>query len=95
MISIALVTLMHWMTRLVSWLICVFVIIASIGLTVVLWYTYYNIRHKPDGNVQYSLLEEFVRNQQAVLTLAVLATITMVCYCYANYYFERALTMNF
>lgn len=77
-LSIALVMLMHWLTRLVSWLICVFVIVASIGLTGALWYAYYNIRHKSSEKVQYSLLEEFARNQQAVLTLAVLATITMV-----------------
>lgn len=69
---------MHWLSRIVSWVICVLVIVASVGLTAALWYAYYNIRYKSGINTQYSLLEEFVRNQQAVLTLAVLATITMV-----------------
>lgn len=68
---------MHWLSRIVSWLICVLVIVASVGLTGALWYAYYGIRNKT-GNTQYSQLEEFLRNQQAVLTLAVLATITMV-----------------
>lgn len=70
--------MMHWLSRIVSWVICVLVIVASVGLTAALWYAYYNIRYKSGINTQYSLLEEFVRNQQAVLTLAVLATITMV-----------------
>jgi len=77
-ISIALVTMMHWLSRIVSWIICVLVIVASVALSVALWYAYYNIRYKTGVNTQYSMLQEFVRNEQAVLTLAVLATITMV-----------------
>lgn len=77
-ISIALVTLMHWLSRIVSWLICVLVIVSSIGLCGALWYAYYSIKHKAQINTQFSYLEEFVRNEQAVFTLAVLATITMV-----------------
>lgn len=69
---------MHWLSRVVSWIICVLVIVASVGLAGALWYAYYNIRYKSGVNVQYTRLEEFVRNQDAVLTLAVLATITMV-----------------
>lgn len=77
-ISMALVILMHWLSRIVSWLICVLVIVASVGLTGTLWYAYYSIRQKSHANVQISYLEEFTRNEHAVLSLAVLATITMV-----------------
>lgn len=69
---------MHWLSRIVSWLICVLVIVASIGLCGALWYAYYSIKHQQKINTQFSYLEEFVRNEQAVFTLAILATITMV-----------------
>lgn len=42
--SIILIALMHWLTKLVSWLICIFVAIASIALTIILWWTYYSIK---------------------------------------------------
>ncbi|BFF97733.1 CTL-like protein 1 [Drosophila madeirensis] len=92
LISIALVTMMHWLSRIVSWVICVLVIVASIGLTVALWYAYYNIKYKSGQvNTQYSLLEEFVRNQQAVLTLAILATITMIILLVVIYFLKNKL----
>lgn len=91
LISIALVTMMHWLSRIVSWIICVLVIVASVALTVALWYAYYNIRNKSGVNTQYSMLEEFVRNQQAVLTLAVLATITMIILIVVIYFLKNKL----
>lgn len=92
LISIALVTLMHWLSRIVSWLICVLVIIASVGLTAALWYAYYGIINKSKVNVQFSYLEEFVRNEQAVLTLAILATITMIILIVIIYYLKNKLS---
>lgn len=77
-ISIALVTLMHWMSRIISWLICVMVIVASLALTAALWYAYYSIRNKSRTNAQFSMLEEFIRNEDAVYILAILATIALV-----------------
>lgn len=77
-ISIALVTLMHWMSRIISWLICVLVIVASLALTAALWYAYYSIRNKSHANAQFSMLEEFIRNEEAVYILAILATIALV-----------------
>lgn len=70
--------MMHWLSRVVSWLICVLVILASVGLAGALWYAYYSIRHNKSLNTQYSHLEEFLRNQDAVFALAIIATITMV-----------------
>ena len=69
---------MHYLTKIVSWIICIFVLIASIALTAVLWWSYYKIKNKTDGNIKYSLLEEFGRNETAVYSLAIIATIVMV-----------------
>jgi len=69
--------MMHWLSRVVSWLICVLAIVASVGLAGVLWYAYYSLRNKVP-NTTTSHLEEFLRNRDAVLALAVIATITMV-----------------
>ncbi|XP_030375128.1 CTL-like protein 1 isoform X2 [Scaptodrosophila lebanonensis] len=91
LISIALVTLMHWLSRIVSWLICVLVIVASIGLTGTLWYAYYSIRHN-GASTQYTQLEEFIRNEQAVFTLAILATITMIILLIIIYYLKNKLS---
>ncbi|KAL9903511.1 choline transporter-like 1 isoform X2 [Glossina fuscipes] len=92
LISIALVILMHWLSRIVSWLICIFVIVASLGLTVALWYAYYSIRNKTKTNAQFSYLEEFVRNEQAVFVLAILATITMIILLVIIYYLKNKLS---
>lgn len=77
-LSIIVIALMHWLTYLVSWVICIFVSIVSIAITVVLWMTYYSIKHDLDTNVKHSMLQEFVRNETAVFVLAILATIVMV-----------------
>lgn len=69
---------MNWLTHLISWLICIFVAIASIGITGILWWTYYDIRHTSDSKVKWSILEEFVRNETGVYVLAIIATIVMV-----------------
>lgn len=77
-LSIVIIALMHWLTHLISWLICIFVVIASISITVILWMTYYNIKHDLDINEAHSMLQEFVRNETAVYVLAIIATIVMV-----------------
>lgn len=69
---------MHWLTYLISWLICIFVVIASVAITAVLWVTYYNIKNDLDINEAHSLLQEFVRNETAIYVLAIIATIVMV-----------------
>lgn len=69
---------MHWLSRIVSWLICILVLVAGIALSVVLWHAYYKMHHKSEQEVQFSYLDQFVRNEQAVLVLAILATIAVV-----------------
>lgn len=78
LLSIVIIALMHWLTHLISWLICIFVVVASIAITVILWMTYYNIKHDLDVNEAHSLLQEFVRNETAVYVLAIIATVIMV-----------------
>lgn len=76
-LSIVIIALMHVLTSIISWLICILVVISSVAITVVLWWTYYSIRH--DGNLEvHSLLQEFVRNETAVYVLAIMATVVMV-----------------
>lgn len=77
-LSIIMIALMHYLTKIVSWLICIFVMITSILLSIALWWSYYRIKYKANDKVEYSLLEEFVRNETAIYTLAILATIFMV-----------------
>ncbi|XP_055912747.1 choline transporter-like 1 [Eupeodes corollae] len=91
LLSIVLVIMMHWLTRIVSWLICILVVVASTALCAVLWYAYYNIKHKTDLKVHYSMLEEFIRNEQAVFVLAILATITMVILIVIVYFLKNKL----
>uniref|UniRef100_A0A034VZ78 Choline transporter-like protein n=1 Tax=Bactrocera dorsalis TaxID=27457 RepID=A0A034VZ78_BACDO len=92
LISIALVTLMHWMSRIISWLICVLVIVASLALTAALWYAYYSIRNKSRVNAQFSMLEEFIRNEEAVYILAILATIALIVLVVIIYFLKNKLS---
>lgn len=92
LISIALVTLMHWMSRIISWLICVLVIVASLALTAALWYAYYSIRNKSRINEKFSMLEEFIRNEDAVYILAILATITLIVLVVIIYFLKNKLS---
>lgn len=92
LISIVLVAFMHYLTKIVSWLICIFVIIASVALTAVLWWSYYRLKHKQDLNIKYSMLEEFVRNETAVYVLAIIATIVMIILIIIVYYIKSKLS---
>lgn len=80
-LSIIVIAMMSWFTNIITWFICVFVTVASIGITVVLWLTYYDVRNTVDTNVKYSYLEEFIRNENALYALAIFATIVMVKFC--------------
>lgn len=77
-LSIIVIAMMSWFTNIITWFICVFVTISSIAITVVLWLTYYDVRNTVDTTVKYSYLEEFIRNENALYALAIIATIVMV-----------------
>lgn len=79
-LSVMLITMLHWLTKIISWIICIFVVLASIAITAVLWYTWYTITHKTDLERKYSLLEEIARNETAIYCLAIIATVVMVSF---------------
>lgn len=73
-----MIGLMGVLTSIISWLICIFAIVASIAITVVLWLTYFDVRNTQDDNIKYSHFEEFLRNETMIHAMAILATIIMV-----------------
>lgn len=73
-----MIGLMGVLTSIISWVICVFAVIASIAVTVVLWTTYFDIRKTQDAKIKYSYFEEFLRNETAIYAMAIIATIIMV-----------------
>lgn len=77
-LSIIVIAMMNWFTNIITWFICVFVTTASIAITVILWLTYIDTQNKADTDVKYSQLEEFIRNENALYALAIIATIVMV-----------------
>jgi solute carrier family 44 (choline transporter-like protein), member 1 len=72
-LSIILIGLLHYLTQIISWLICIFVGVASIAITGLLWWTYYDIKHKKDHS-ELSQLGQFVQNETAVYIFAIIAT---------------------
>lgn len=72
-LSIILIGLLHYLTQLISWLICIFVALASIAITVLLWMTYYDIKHKKE-HAELSKLAQYVQNETAVYVFAIIAT---------------------
>lgn len=73
-LSVILIGLLHYLTQIISWLICIFVAVASIGLTALLWYTYYDIKHRKE-NAEISKLAQYVQNETAVYIFAIIATV--------------------
>lgn len=72
-----MIAMLHWLTQIISWLICIIVAVASIAITVILWVTYYNIRNGANSE-KVSLLEETLKNETVLYALAIIATIVMV-----------------
>lgn len=69
---------MGFLASIISWVICIFAIVASVAVTTVLWLTYFDVKNKADATIKYSYLEEFVRNETAIYALAIIATVIMV-----------------
>lgn len=73
-----MIALMGILTNIISWFICIFALVASVAVTVVLWMTYFDVRNQRDTTIKYSYLEEFVRNETAIYAVAIIATVIMV-----------------
>ena len=72
-LSVILIGLLHYLTQIISWLICIFVAVASIAITVLLWMTYYDIKNKKE-RAELSQLAQYVQNETAVYVFAIIAT---------------------
>lgn len=79
-LSIVMIALMGILTSIISWCICIFAIVASVAVTVVLWMTYFDVRNNKSIDAKYSHLEEFIRNETAIYAVAIIATVIMVIY---------------
>ncbi|XP_053684452.1 choline transporter-like 1 [Sabethes cyaneus] len=90
--SIILITMLHWLTSIISWLICIFVAVASIGITGILWWSYYKSKHSMDVDPKMSYLEELVRNETTIYVLAILATFIMIILLVIIYYLREKLS---
>ncbi|XP_059615111.1 choline transporter-like 1 [Phlebotomus argentipes] len=90
-LSIVMVAMLHWLTKIVSWIICLFVALSSIALTAILWWTYYSIKHKHEVETKYSLLEELLRNETAIYSLAIIATLVMIFLIMVIYFMRTQL----
>lgn len=73
-----MIALMGVLTSIISWFICIFAVLVSVAVTVVLWLTYFDVRNQHDAKIKYSYLEEFVRNETAIYAVAIIATVIMV-----------------
>lgn len=77
-----MIGLMGVLTSIISWVICVFAVISSVAVTVVLWITYFDIRKTEDAKIKYTHFEEFLQNETVVYATAIIATVIMVIYLF-------------
>lgn len=66
---------MYLFTFILSWIFMIVLALSSIGVTVVLWYTYADSKNHLDNTPTAELLEESVRNEQAFLVFSIIATV--------------------
>lgn len=90
--SIILITMLHWLTSIISWLICIFVAVASIAITGILWWSYYKAKHSLDTDPKLSYLEELVRNETTIYVIAILATFIMIILLVIIYYLREKIS---
>lgn len=83
---------MHYLSTIISWLICVLVVIVSACLTGTLWWAYYSVKAKHQMEIKYSFVEEYLRNETAIYVLAIVATIVMVILILVVYFLKNKLT---
>ncbi|XP_058461950.1 choline transporter-like 1 [Malaya genurostris] len=90
--SIVLITMLHVLTAIISWVICIFVAVASIAITGLLWWSYYKAKHNMDVDPKLSYLEELVRNETTIYVLAIAATCIMIILLVIIYYLREKLS---
>lgn len=74
-----MVSILHLLAHLVSYIIMIFVSIASIAGTAFLWYTYYDLKHNVNqSSSRLIILSETLKNETAFLWYSIIATIITV-----------------
>ncbi|XP_049866141.1 choline transporter-like 1 isoform X2 [Pectinophora gossypiella] len=76
--SLIMVSILHLLASLVSWIFMILVSIASIVGTALLWYTYHELRTGKKDFAGTAFLAESFKNQQAFLWYSIIATIITV-----------------
>ncbi|XP_038210134.1 choline transporter-like 1 isoform X2 [Zerene cesonia] len=77
--SLIMVSILHLLATLVSWIFMIIVSIASVAGTALLWYTYHELRTKQrDFSDTTAFLAESFKNEKAFLWYSIIATIITV-----------------
>ncbi|KAF2901064.1 hypothetical protein ILUMI_05120 [Ignelater luminosus] len=74
-VSLFTISILHCLAHLVSYIIMILVSIASIGGTIFLWYTYFDIRNNLNHTSKIIILSESLKNETAFLWYSIIATI--------------------
>ncbi|KAH9644315.1 hypothetical protein HF086_003814 [Spodoptera exigua] len=75
--SLIMVSILHLLATLVSWIFMILVSIASVAGTALLWYTYYELKNK-HKTFETAYLSESLKNESAFLWYSIIATIITV-----------------
>ncbi|CAB3252104.1 unnamed protein product [Arctia plantaginis] len=76
--SLIMVSILHLLATLVSWIFMILVSITSIVGTGLLWYTYHELRTKQKNFDNHTYLSESLKNESAFLWYSIIATIITV-----------------
>ncbi|XP_014482169.1 PREDICTED: CTL-like protein 1 [Dinoponera quadriceps] len=77
-LSLFMIAIFHLLASIVTWIVIVLVSIACVGGTVLLWWTYIDIKKTLDKTDPNQLLEESVRNERAFLAFSIIATVITI-----------------
>ncbi|KAG1668932.1 CTL-like protein 1 [Nymphon striatum] len=73
--AFVVVILIHYVAAFVSWIIMIFVLVTSLAITILLWWTYVDVKYELDLTPYVTLLDESVKNEKALLCYSIIATI--------------------
>lgn len=76
--SLIMVSILHLLATLVSWIFMIIVSVVSIAGTGLLWYTYHELRTKQRSFAETAFLAESLKNEKAFLWYSIIATIITV-----------------
>ncbi|KAG7299787.1 hypothetical protein JYU34_016796 [Plutella xylostella] len=76
--SLLMVSILHLLASLVSWIFMIIVSIVSVAGTALLWYTYHELRTGHKNFTETAFLAESLKNEKAFLWYSIIATIITV-----------------